>query len=248
MVIITVLILSAAFCSALAGGLLALRLVRLVAIIIAAGAGIRIGAAFFDLIPEATEQLGGALDITMLAVASGFLSFYILEQLTRLHFGHAASAELDHDSDAHRHLGDAGAIGMGLHSVIDGVALAAGLSAGGDLGITIAIVVVAHRFSDGVSVVGMLAGRRSARAIGQWILLIAAAPILGLLLGTILPLSASALGAVLAFFAGFFLYVGTAELLPEAHRTSRSPAVALATIVGMSAMYALSLAHGLMGT
>ena len=42
-----------AFLSAFAGGYLALRAVRYVGIIIAIGAGIRIGAAFFDLIPEA---------------------------------------------------------------------------------------------------------------------------------------------------------------------------------------------------
>lgn len=244
MTLMAILILAAIFLSAWAGGLLALHLVRLAAVIIAVGAGIRIGAAFFDLIPEAAEQLG-SLNLAMLTVASGFLFFYLLEQLTRLHFGHEASTELDHDSITHRHLGDAGVAGMGLHSVIDGIALATALSVGGGLGITIAVVVVAHRFSDGVSVVGMLAGRRSSRVISQWILLIAIAPILGLLLGMALPLPAPVLGAVLGFFAGFFLYVGTAELLPEAHRTSRSPLVALATILGMSAMYALSLTHGI---
>ena len=47
-----------AFLSAIVGGWLALRAVRYVGVIIAAGAGIRIGAAFFDLIPEAIAHLG----------------------------------------------------------------------------------------------------------------------------------------------------------------------------------------------
>ena len=38
--------------SALSGGVMALRLVRQVGYVIALGAGIRIGAAFFDLLPE----------------------------------------------------------------------------------------------------------------------------------------------------------------------------------------------------
>ena len=43
------------FLSAFLGGWLALRAVRYVGLIIAIGAGIRIGAAFFDLIPESIE-------------------------------------------------------------------------------------------------------------------------------------------------------------------------------------------------
>ena len=61
-----------AFASAMAGGWLALRAVRYVGLIIAIGAGIRIGAAFFDLIPEATSYLGG-LDAAMVWTSIGFL-------------------------------------------------------------------------------------------------------------------------------------------------------------------------------
>ena len=45
------LVSAAAFISAFLGGFLALRAVSHVGMIIAIGAGIRIGAAFFDLIP-----------------------------------------------------------------------------------------------------------------------------------------------------------------------------------------------------
>ena len=50
-----VLVSAAAFLSAFLGGAIALRAVRQVGLIIALGAGIRIGAAFFDLIPEAVD-------------------------------------------------------------------------------------------------------------------------------------------------------------------------------------------------
>ena len=63
-----------AFLSAFAGGWLALRAVRYVGVIIAIGAGIRIGAAFFDLIPEAVDYLG-SLSTAMLWTAIGFLGF-----------------------------------------------------------------------------------------------------------------------------------------------------------------------------
>ena len=88
-----------AFASALLGGWLALRAVRYVGVIIAVGAGIRIGAAFF----------------------------YAVDKITSLHVGHETAAELDHDAASHQHIGVVGATGMGIHSFLDGVALAAGL-------------------------------------------------------------------------------------------------------------------------
>ena len=52
---------------------------------------------------------------------------------------------------------------------------------------------------------------------------------------------------MLAFFAGFFLYVGAAELLPEAHRRDRSRWIVLATLGGAVAIYLFSVAVGAIG-
>ena len=41
-------------------------------------------------------------------------------------------------------------------TAFDGVVLAAGLAVGGGLGLVIAIVVVVHRFSDGIGIVSLL--------------------------------------------------------------------------------------------
>ena len=237
----------AAFLSAFAGGWLALRAVRYVGMIIAVGAGIRIGAAFFDLIPEAIEHLG-SLESAMLWTASGFLAFYAIEQVTTLHVGHETAVELDHDSATHQHLGVVGATGMGIHSFLDGIALAAGLAVGGGVGVVIAAVVVLHRFSDGIGVVSfLLASRTPSSTAWRWLTLVALAPVAGVLVGTILQVPDDWLGAILGFFAGFFLYVGAAELLPEAHRRDHSRWVALATIAGALGIYLFSVAVGAIG-
>jgi ZIP family zinc transporter len=236
-----------AFASAFLGGWFALRAVRFVGIIIAVGAGIRIGAAFFDLIPEAVAYLG-SLDAAMLWTAIGFLAFYAVEKLTTLHVGHEAAAELDHDAAMHQHVGVAGAVGMGIHSFLDGVALAAGLAVGGGTAIVIAVVVIVHRFSDGIGVVSFLLASRVPRDIAyRWLTLVAVAPIAGVLLGVLVTVPQETLGAILAFFAGFFLYVGAAELLPEAHRRDRSRWIVLATIGGAAAIYLFSVAVGAIG-
>jgi ZIP family zinc transporter len=236
-----------AFISALLGGWLALRAVRYVGMIIAVGAGIRIGAAFFDLIPVAIEHLG-SMSLAMLSIAVGFLAFYVVDKLTSIHVGHETAAELDHDAATHQHIGTVGAAGMGIHSFLDGVALAASLAVGGGVGVVIATVVIIHRFSDGIGVVSFqLASRAPASTAWRWVMLVAVAPVLGVLVGLIVTIPDEALGAVLGFFAGFFLYVGAAELLPEAHRRDGSRAVVAATIGGAIAIYLFSMAVGAIG-
>ena len=215
--------------------------------IIAVGAGIRIGAAFFDLIPEAVEHLG-SLEMAMLWTASGFLAFYAIEQVTTLHVGHETAAELDHDSATHQHLGVVGATGMGIHCFLDGVALAAGLAS-----------VAGSAWSSPRSSCSIASATASASCVpaGQPDPLVDGAALAD-------PgrrwrrsrASSSArscrvpddvLGAILGFFAGFFLYVGAAELLPEAHRRDRSRWVALATIAGALGIYLFSVAVGAIG-
>ena len=236
---------AAAFISAFLGGCLALRAVRYVGMIIAIGAGIRIGAAFFDLIPEAVGLLGGNLDQAMLATAIGFLAFYVVEKLTTVHVGHEGAAELDHGDAAHRHVGVIGASGMSIHSFLDGVALATGLVVGGGLGLVIAVVVVIHRFSDGISVVSLLMASRTPRQQAyRWVAIVALAPVLGVLLGLVVTIPDQALGVLLAVFAGFFLYVGAAELLPEAHRSDHSRWVVVKTLGGVVAIYLFSVWAG----
>jgi zinc transporter ZupT len=247
MAIAAVLVSAAAFISAFLGGAIALRATRQVGLIIALGAGIRIGAAFFDLIPEAVE-LVGSLETVMIATAVGFLAFYVIEKLTTVHVGHEAAAELDHGEAAHRHVGLVGATGMSIHSFLDGVALATGLAVGGGLGLVIAVVVVVHRLSDGISVVALLAASHVPRDVAlRWVAVVAIAPVLGVALGLIVTIPDEVLGILLAVFAGFFLYVGAAELLPEAHRSDRSRWVALATVGGVVAIYAFSVFAGAVG-
>jgi ZIP family zinc transporter len=236
-----------AFLSAFVGGWMALRAVRYVGLIIAVGAGIRIGAAFFDLIPESVAHLG-SLAAAMVWTAFGFLGFYAVDKLTTLHVGHETATELDHDMANHQHVGIAGAVGMGIHSFLDGIALAAGLAVGGGTAVVIAVVVIVHRFSDGIGVVSfLLAGHVPPRTAYRWLALVALAPVAGVLLGTIVQIPDEALGALLAFFAGFFLYVGAAELLPEAHRRDRSSWIVFATVGGAVAIYVFSVGVGAVG-
>lgn len=248
MVLTAILVSAGAMLSALAGGLMALRATGSIGMIIAVGAGIRIGAAYFDLIPESVEQLGGSLNLAMIFTAFGFLLFYAIEKLTTLHVGHETATELDHADAAHRHVGIIGASGMSLHSFLDGVALAAALAVGGGIGLVIGAVVIVHRFSDGIGIVSLLLASHTPISVAyRWVTLVAVAPVLGVILGLALPIPHEVLGGMLAVFAGFFLYIGAAELLPEAHRSDRSRWIVVGTLLGVAAIYGFSVFAGAVG-
>jgi zinc transporter ZupT len=227
--------------SALTGGVMALRVVRYVGYVIAVGAGIRIGAAFFDLLPESIKLMGDAANVAMLCAAFGFLAFYVIEKMTLLHLGHETATELDHDDVAHRHVGLIGAGAMSLHSLLDGVAMAAAFQASPELGLVVGLVVVIHRFSDGIGIVSLLLASRVERTLAmRWVFIVSLAPVLGVAITAFFVIPDPLLGALLATFAGFFLYVGAAELLPEAHRHEGSRLVIFATLVGALAIFVMS--------
>jgi zinc transporter, ZIP family len=221
------------FVSTMAGGLVALRVTKHIGAVIALGAGVRIGAAFFDLAPESARELG-SLDAAMLWAGVGFLAFYILERLTLLHVGHEHGQVLDR----HEHVGILGAGGMSVHSFLDGVAIGAAFHAGTELGLIVALVVVLHVFSDGIGTVSVLVANDSSRRTAfRWLVVDAVAPMIGALVTFGITFEGPVLGALLGVFVGFFLYVGGAELLPEAHRKERSSWVMLATVAGAVFIY-----------
>ena len=65
-----------------------------------------------------------------------------------------------------------------------------------------------------------------------------------MLLVLVVTIPDQVLGVLLAVFAGFFLYVGAAELLPEAHRSDRSRWVVAGTLGGVVAIYLFSVWAG----
>lgn len=228
--------------SALTGGVMALRLVRQVGYVIAIGAGIRIGAAFFDLLPESVELMGDRVGLAMAFAALGFVAFYVIEKMTVLHLGHETATELDHDEAAHQHIGLIGAVAMSIHSLLDGVAMAAAFQASPELGFVVGLVVVIHRFSDGIGIVSLLLASRIPRPTAmRWVFLVSLAPVLGAAVTAFFVIPDEVLGALLATFAGFFLYVGAAELLPEAHRNEGSRWVIAATLAGVALIAFMSI-------
>lgn len=230
---LTLLFTSLAMCSTLAGGYIAVGARRNIHLLMGLGAGVLLGAVFFDLLPEAlsvAESQGWGFRIILGIVLVGFLLFYLVERLLVLH----ACPEGDCSNDAHRHMGRLGSIGLIVHSTLDGAAIGAASLVNWRTGLLVALAVIAHDMSDGLNTILLVT--RGERARGRDYLFLAmdaVAPVAGGLLALVVLPPAGALAVFLAFASGFFLYTSTSDLLPEAHRRSPSLTVSMAAIAGI---------------
>jgi zinc transporter, ZIP family len=221
--------------STLAGGLVALRLHRELHTLIALTGGIVVAVALFDVLPEALDA-GVEPRRVMALVGLGFLAFFVAERALVLH--HRDEPE---QARAHARVGVLGAAGLSAHSFVDGLGI--GLAFGVDTatGLLVFLAVVSHDFADGLNTVSFIlrqSGNRK-QAI-RWLAVDAIAPLAGAILGASLNVSHETLGYLLALYAGFFLFMGATDLLPEAHQHPSRARVAL-TVVGFAAVFALTL-------
>jgi zinc transporter ZupT len=195
---------------------------------VAAGAGFMLATAFVRMLPE-TAQVPHAF----LMVLVGYFGVHLFEHTVapHFHFGEEVHAEALLRPSA----GYLAVLGLGVHTLFDGVAIAAGFMIGSTLGILLFFAVLLHKLPEGFTVASvMLASGRSRRAA------IAAAAVLGILtlLGAVLTsaLASSHVPYALALSAGVTLYVAASDLIPEVNRDGE-PALAW-TVFGGLVLYA----------
>jgi len=231
------------FFSTCGGGLLALRVRDRLHLLLGFSAGAILGVVLFDILPDVVDRAGAdhiAISNLMVATAAGFLAFFCLERITKLHSPreHEHHAGIPHGGE----LGILGAAGLSFHSYLDGLAITVGFRTGAAVGAVIAVAVLAHDFDDGLNTVTVvLAHGNPARRARQWLLVDATTPLLGALTGLVAPIPTSVLPYILATFAGSFLYIGASDLLPEA-REHDSPLVLAAAVLGMAVLFGVARA------
>lgn len=216
------------------GGLFALRLRDRLHLILGFSAGAIIGVAFFDLLPEALELGSVSYEpSTILAVtALGFLVYLGLDRLMALH-GHDGDEE-----HAHARRGIAGASALSLHSFLDGIGIGLAFQVSSAVGVVVAAAVLAHDFSDGINTVNMIIKNGGARARAlRWLAVDALAPVAGILATLLFSVTDEHLGLLLALFAGFFLYIGASDLVPESHHKHPTLWTTAMTIAGATVLF-----------
>jgi zinc transporter ZupT len=221
------------FISTFLGGLFALKNRDKLHYIMSFTAGVLLAVCFFDILPEAINiVVANHLDMTpmFIMLVVGFLFFHILEKSIIIHHAH----EDEYADHKHPSVGLLGASGLSFHSFLDGVGIGLGFHVSPHVGMLIAIAVIAHDFSDGLNTVTlMLANKNTKKKALQLLLLDAVTPIIGVLSTFIFKIPENLLVIYLGFFAGFLLYIGASDLLPEAHSKHSSFKLIGLTILGV---------------
>ena len=226
--------------STFAGGALALKAKDRLHLVLGLSAGLLLGLVAFDLLPEVfelgTQEFLHAPTVSI-ALIGGFLLLHFYERI----FGSHEPAESDYGHE-HDHsvniAGTLGALAMGGHVFLDGVAIGLAFKVDNALGVAVFIAILSHAFSDGLNTVSLLikTGNWTKRAIAL-LGVDAVMRIGGATLASYVTISESSLAIYLAMFSGFIIYLSTSHILPEAHARHASKLTMAATVVGVLAMW-----------
>jgi zinc and cadmium transporter len=203
-------------------------------------AGLMLGVGLLHMLPHAWHQFR-SIDRAVLWLLAGFLVMFFAQRFFHFHHHDVPDEAAEHDHFSHsdhehcehslaeqsaRRLSWVGAaVGMTLHSLIDGVALAASVQAeaegSGVRGLGAFLVILLHKPFDAMAISTLMrAGGRSKYTCHLVNGLFAVAIPVGVALfhlgvnqsGSV---EGEVLGAALAFAAGTFLCIATSDLLPE---------------------------------
>jgi len=231
--LLVILLSIATFFSTLLGGFFAIKFKDKLHYIMAFAAGVLLGVVAFDIFPEIIEQVRihnfNSIGI-MIALVLGFLIFHILEKSILIQHCHDEECLIHHK---HPDIGVASALALAGHSLMDGIGIGLGFQISSTVGLLVAIAVISHDFTDGMNTVTlMLNHKNSDKKSKLFLLLVAIAPVLGAASTLLFQVPAQFLVLYLGFFAGFLLYIGASDILPEAHSKQSSYGLMSLTILG----------------
>lgn len=234
--------------------------------------GLMLGVAFYHLLPHSMALEGGpnAADISVWWLMIGLITMLLLLRMFHFHQHDFSDEEHEHHHEHHHHehhhehhhdhppaahsLSWVGiALGLGLHTIIDGIALGAVLQGefahehvAGLLGVGVFLAILLHKPLDAMSITTIMeAGGWSPGARATSNLVFALMCPLGALLfyfgvDWLGDSRHYAVAAALAFSAGAFICIALGDLLPEVHFHSHDRGkLTLAFLVGIVLAYAI---------
>lgn len=186
-------------------------------------AGVLLGTAFFDLLPEALEETATAgagqeqVNIFFWTLV-GILVFFMMERF--IHWFHHHH---EHDSKDTKPTVPLIIFGDSVHNFIDGVAIAATFLVNIPLGIVTSLAVAAHEIPQEMGDFAILLHRGMP---GRRVLLVNFLSALTAMFGAVLMYLAGGamkelLPILVTLTAGFFIYIAASDLIPEIHHEKR---------------------------
>lgn len=196
-------------------------------LIISIAAGSLLAVTFWDLLPEAlaTElEAGKILSIVLLSI----LAFFILEKYFHWHHCHCKSLH-----EERQHLAYLNIIGDSLHNFLDGVLIASTFVISVPLGLITTLAIILHEIPQEITDFGILLyGGFSKKKALAYNFLTALTALLGALAGYFFINQITNLEPIiLSIAAGNFIYLATADLIPELHHEKDAKKMVMQTIM-----------------
>ncbi|MBI4095039.1 MAG: ZIP family metal transporter [Candidatus Liptonbacteria bacterium] len=188
---------------------------RLSLTLVSLAVGSLLGAAFFELLPEAIE--GTAYGNVAAAILAGIFTLFLFEKLLKWYHCH------DHETCDYHSFSGTVLFGDALHNFVDGVAIALSFGVGFSAGVATTIAVFVHEIPQEIGDFGVLlhAGYGRSRVL-LYNFLTALTALVGAVAGYFLfPFLGGAIGVILAFIAGSFIYIAVSDLLPELRHSGK---------------------------
>ncbi len=202
-------------------------------------AGAMLGAAFFDMLPEALNTGNGTQALRWAVV--GVLGFFLLEHyLNWFHHHH----EHEGKGKSTRTPISLVIIGDTLHNAIDGVAIGAAFAVNPAVGITTTIAIAAHEIPQEIGDFSILlkSGMRRLYVL-MWNALSALATVVTAVITFRLGSAESIpLGAVLGMAAGMFIYIAASDLIPSIHAEAKGRFKSSAALLLIAGVLVVALA------
>lgn len=183
-------------------------------------AGVLLGTAFFDLLPEAMHE-GEDREVNIFFWSLlGIVIFFLMERF--IHWFHHHGEFHEHDKESKSTV-PLIIVSDTVHNFIDGVVIAATFLISIPLGVVTTLAVAAHEVPQEIGDFGLLLhkGLERKKIIIVNVLSAAAAfagAIITYIFGDILQVY---IPVFLALTAGFFIYIATSDLIPEIHYEKR---------------------------
>lgn len=217
----------AASLATLLGGSLALGFQRRITLILGLAAGVVLGVALFDLIPEALAMAQGIYAPTTIFffVAIGLGSY--------LAFTRVLGAAGERMARWRNHLGPAS---LTMHSFLDGMGIGLAFQVSPEIGWAVALAVLTHDLADGINTVSLSLSNTEQATAKRWLYVNGAAPLAGVFAGLVTRIPEYLLTPLLAMFGGAFLFIGACELVPRSYALDPRLRVTAAILVGMILM------------
>ncbi|MBL7054526.1 ZIP family metal transporter [Candidatus Woesearchaeota archaeon] len=218
------------------------NLAKVLSFFVSFSAGALFGGVFLHLLPEAVEEYGFTLQISLYLIL-GILIFFILEKFVHWRHCHIPT------SKQHPHpMAFTNIIGDGLHNLIDGMIIGGSYLASPSLGVTTTIAVIIHEIPQEMGDFGVLLHAGLSKIKALFFNFLSA---LMAVIGVIISLSLGSnlenyMMVLLPLTAGGFIYIAGSDLIPELHKectASKSFMQFLFLVLGILVMAGLKIVN-----